>query len=265
MRNNRLIDPGPTARPLEPLVFAMRTDYRRSAVYCLLGIVLILAARLALNDFLSPNIGGPWASLIVFACSTLIPLMVLRWRLRVDSSGLSCRRIWGWDLWSWDRLEQGRVFGKSGKSKLYVFRDKPFWNRTLTLILLEESHRAQVESIINRRRVRPVRDRREELALRDRVHVTSRDEFPESVVELHDHRTNLGPRGRELTVCRRVVVGLGILFLGLVLLEFPPNASSEFRLLAMSGVTWGFILMILRSLERDHRQAVAKLGTNGGE
>jgi hypothetical protein len=37
-RYNRSLDPGQTARPLDPLVFAMRAEFRRSAVYFFLGI-----------------------------------------------------------------------------------------------------------------------------------------------------------------------------------------------------------------------------------
>jgi hypothetical protein len=80
---------------------------------------------------------------------------VLRWRLRVDDKGLWRRRLVGWDLWPWEAFEQGRVQEAEDTSTSYVWSEKPFWARRLSLDLIEVDDREKLAGIIRRVFVRP--------------------------------------------------------------------------------------------------------------
>ena len=155
-----------TVRPAEAFRVPMRSEFRRCAVYVLIGAALLPGIRWAARDLLPPRAGEPWSGL--FACSlpALGAIAALRWRLRVDSSGVARRRLIWWDLWPWQAFEHGKVLDVEGTSTTYILPEKPFWARKLTLDLLEDSDRARVEAIVEALRVRPAPLLPDELALR---------------------------------------------------------------------------------------------------
>lgn len=159
-------DPKQAARPDQPLVFLIRADLRRSAVYFLVGMVLIAAIRWALDDLFPPVGPGSWRTILPCSLFGLVPLAVLSWRLQIDSAGISRRRLWLRDVCPWEFFEQGKVKDVEGESTSYVVPEKPFWARKLSLDVLEDSDRARVESIIDRLRVRSAFDLPVELAVR---------------------------------------------------------------------------------------------------
>jgi hypothetical protein len=63
---------------------------------------------------------------------------VVRWRLKVDDRGIWRRRLLGWDFWPRKAFEEGRVLEGEDASTSYIFRDKPFWARKLSVDLLAE-------------------------------------------------------------------------------------------------------------------------------
>jgi hypothetical protein len=140
----------------EPLSFALMAEVRRSAIYVLIGLVLIPLIRWWLREVL-PMRGT--ADLVVGAMIigliALFTVGVLSWRLRVDESGLWRRRLLGWDLWPWEAFEQGRVLEGDDPSTSYVCREKPWWARKLSLGLLEPDDREKIVGMIQRVWVRP--------------------------------------------------------------------------------------------------------------
>ncbi len=165
-RESRLNDKPQPARPIAPLILGMRADFRRSALYVPIGILPFAAAHWWFRDWFPPTGNSPVVSLIALAALVLLPVAVFRWRLRVDSSGIARRRLFGWDLWPWQLFEQGKVLEAEASPATFILPVKPFWARTLSLNLLEDSDRARVEAIIDRFHVRPALDLPEELALR---------------------------------------------------------------------------------------------------
>jgi hypothetical protein len=159
-------NPQQTARPLEPMVFQMRAEFRRSAVYVLVAIALIPAIRWALRGVLPPSDGEPWRTLIPCALLALVPAAAFAWRLRIDSSGIARRRLWIWDLWPWEQFEQGKVLDVEDESTVFLLKEKPLWARKLELALLEDADRERIESIIDRLWVRPALELPAELSLR---------------------------------------------------------------------------------------------------
>jgi hypothetical protein len=155
--------PKQTARPTQPLVFKMRAEFRRSAVYLLIGMALIVAVCCVIVYFFP---AGSQRPAIPFVLPGLAPIAVFGWRLRVDASGIARRRLFRWDLWPWEAFERGKVLDSEGESTSYLLPDKPFWARKLTLDLLEDSDCEQVASMIDRIRVRPDLDLPAELTLR---------------------------------------------------------------------------------------------------
>jgi hypothetical protein len=59
-----LSDTGQTGRPLETLVFMMKGEFRRSAVYFLVAMTFFPALRWAIRDLLPPADGEPWRMLV---------------------------------------------------------------------------------------------------------------------------------------------------------------------------------------------------------
>ena len=134
-----------TARPTEPLIFKMRSEFRRSAVIALFGMALILAVARAIQRFMP---GQAWGRIIPVLLISLGLLAILRWRICVDARGIARRRLVGWDLWPWEAFAQGEVLDSEAESTSYVLPRKPFWSRKLDLGLLEDADREQVETII---------------------------------------------------------------------------------------------------------------------
>ena len=144
----------------------MRAEFRRCAVYALIGAVLLPVTRWALRDFLPPKPGEPWPVLVLCSVLSIAAIAILRWRLRIDSTGIARRRLFAWDVWPWQAFEQGKVLDVEGTSTTYILPEKPFWARKLTLDLLDDSDRVCVEAPILALRRRPTLELPNELAVR---------------------------------------------------------------------------------------------------
>ncbi len=155
-----------TARPLETLILPMRPELRRSAVYVLIGTMLIPVIRWALRDFFPLAQGEPWRMLTLCSLPAIAAIAALRWRLRVDSSGIARRRFIGWDLWPWEHFKQGKVLDVEGTSTTYILKEKPFWARKLTLELLDDEDQSRLEAIVEGLRMRPPLELPGEMAVR---------------------------------------------------------------------------------------------------
>jgi hypothetical protein len=155
-----------TARPLDTLILPMRPELRRSAGYVVIGMMVIPVIRWALRDFFPLAEGEPWRTLIPCSLPALVAIAALRWRLRLDSSGIARRRFIGWGLWPWEAFQQGKVLDAEGTSSTYIHPEKPFWARKLTLDLLEDSDRARVEASVEAVRVQPALELPDDIALR---------------------------------------------------------------------------------------------------
>lgn len=124
--------------------FPMRAEYRRCAWYAVLGMggSLALVYLLRINGLL-PNAKAnlDWfdrvfgaAAILGFSGGLLLLLLATyRWRLRIDEMGVARRRLWGWDLWSWEEFREGRITFQQGS---FVSKSRPFWRNWLDLRLL---------------------------------------------------------------------------------------------------------------------------------
>src|SRR5262249_42270948 len=145
------------ATELRPLVLRLAPEYRRSAIYVVVGYVL-LVALIVWKRWANVN-NGPWVNtvigLAVFGTATLFLLaVVFRYRIRIDEHGVWRRRFVRWDLWPWEVFEQGLVrHGKLGDQLTYPARGW-YW-RPIPASLLGEANRALYESIVARYRVPP--------------------------------------------------------------------------------------------------------------
>ena len=156
LRDSQVGDRPGTELLAEPKCFALMPGIRRSAIYVLVGLALILVVRWWLREIRPLRGVGE----VVFGAVTIGVIAtgvaaVLRWRLRVDDRGISRRRLLGWDLWPWEAFEEGRVVEGEDASNSYICREKPLWARKLSLGLLEEEVQENLVRIIQRFIARP--------------------------------------------------------------------------------------------------------------
>ncbi len=144
-------------------------EYRMSAANRRCAIYMIIASALAVPClYLTIHLkGGRFVEIIpaFVVCPLLIPLLTypLFWKLRVDENGLSRRRFWFWDHWSWDDFATGAI-EKRESFQLYDPKRRLGF-RCLDLGCLDRDDRREVIQAINRY-YRPVAvDVREELVL----------------------------------------------------------------------------------------------------
>lgn len=131
--------------------FRMRAEYRRCAWYVLVGVILSIGlAALLKHQGLVPR-QGSWISFAIGSIFFLLPaiwllIAVHRWRLRVDENGIARRRLWKWDLWSWEEFESGEI-----RRRLYTFEStrRPLWRRSLSFDLLNTDDRRFVLGVCN--------------------------------------------------------------------------------------------------------------------
>ncbi len=142
-------------RAICPRTFAMKAEYRRSAVYVLAAMLLIPLIGWWLRDLMPARDPKPsWVLLGLWSVMALGPLGVLRWRMRVDEFGISRRWFVRWDLWSWQAFEEGRVLDVEDSSSTFLLPEKGPWARKLTIGLIEEPECEQVLAMIDRVRTR---------------------------------------------------------------------------------------------------------------
>jgi hypothetical protein len=150
--------PHPTfegGRAIAPRTFAMKSEFRRCAIYALAAMLLIPLVgwwRRTLRP--DDNSGAPWAPLVICSVMALGPIGILRWRLRVDESGISRRRLIGWDLWPWQTFALGRVLDAENSSGSFILPEKRLWNRKLSIALIDDDDCLRVQAMIDQVRVR---------------------------------------------------------------------------------------------------------------
>jgi hypothetical protein len=115
--------------------FRLDPMYVRCGLYftpswILLGFVVIWVNGIRLN----PPPGSEFLP-FGFWITSVLGLLPLHWRLRVDTRGISRRRFLRWDLWPWDDFAAERLkFGYG--DRCFVDPARPFWRRELSLAML---------------------------------------------------------------------------------------------------------------------------------
>ncbi|HKB05783.1 MAG TPA: hypothetical protein VKD90_26540 [Gemmataceae bacterium] len=138
-----------------PLELRLAPEWRRCAVYVVVGFVLVAAVVVGLNQ--AEVNKTPWvnlaAGLAVLGVAVLVLVaLVFRYRIRIDQHGVWRRRLFRWDLWPWEAFEAGKIrHGKYGDQ--IAFPDKPRYWRTMSASLLGERDRAAYETVVRRYRV----------------------------------------------------------------------------------------------------------------
>jgi hypothetical protein len=156
VRDQKLIDGLKSELEAQPLTLAVMPGVRRSAVYVLLAVFLIPLIRWWLHELLPyRGIAHLIFGVITVALVTLGTFGVVRWRLRVDDQGIWRRRLLGWDLWPWEAFAEGRVSEGEDSSTTFIFREKPFWARKMSLELLAEDDQRRILDLIRHVLVRP--------------------------------------------------------------------------------------------------------------
>jgi hypothetical protein len=120
--------------------FRLAPEYRRCAGYVLVGLLLAAVLEWWINQAVFNQAWRDLGTLVILLPIAIWQLMVFRWRLRVDDSGISRRRLFGWDLWPWEAFETGLIH-KGNYVFTYKWPDKPWWQRTLSFGFLEETER----------------------------------------------------------------------------------------------------------------------------
>lgn len=73
--------------------------------------------------------------------------LCLNWQLRVGGEGLSRRRVFLWDSWTWDDLRSGRL--RKARGFGLVDPSRPWWRRHLSFAWLDERDLRAVLSLVN--------------------------------------------------------------------------------------------------------------------
>jgi cbb3-type cytochrome oxidase subunit 3 len=128
--------------------YQIAPEFRRCCWYIIFGgfmfvIVVNWIARF-LPDRNPEGITFSWKLFGMLAAAMAYPL---RWRLRVDQTGVSRRILFWWDSWPWADLSSGRI----RKLYPYTLRDpeRPWWLRTLRLKYMASKDIQEVISAIN--------------------------------------------------------------------------------------------------------------------
>jgi hypothetical protein len=136
--------------PLRPaMMLRIKREYRRVAIYLIIGYVVLVGAIVGLN---LAGLGGGWDlalfGLLVFSVLLLaLPVLIFRQRLRINHAGVWRRRLFHWDLWPWEAFTSGEV--KRGTyHDSFVYPSKPWWHRYLFLEFLESGEREAVARLL---------------------------------------------------------------------------------------------------------------------
>jgi hypothetical protein len=128
--------------------FPLESQYRRAALFGMLGLVLIAVVGAAVDALVLRRGLEPRAAMLAFcALAALYLSTFLGDRVRIDQAGLSRRILWWWDLWPWEAFAEGRIAPGFGRLS-YEFIERPWWRRKLTLELLETSEAERVDALI---------------------------------------------------------------------------------------------------------------------
>lgn len=137
-----------TAPSIPVQEFRIAPELRRCCWYVVVGFVVISVVYSWVAGFVGNCV--PVESAIGCALFTLISdamIYPLAWRLRIDSRGISRRRLVWWDVWTWDELASGRI------RKLHSFTLcgplRPWTRRKLRFDFLNSADRQMVVAVIN--------------------------------------------------------------------------------------------------------------------
>ena len=110
---------------------------------CVLAPIFVWVAHFAQNR----GTAGIIVGCVLFAILAAAMFIPLRWRLRVDSQGISRRRLEHWDSWPWSALASGRMV----KLHPYTLHDpeRPWWCRTLRFEYMADGDIQEVIAMIN--------------------------------------------------------------------------------------------------------------------
>lgn len=134
---------------MDPRIYRIAPEYRRCAIYAMIGSGLLGVGAWWVGQVLPPQ-RDPWATAAVcavFAAISSAMIVPLRWRLRVDGSGIARRRLFGWDLWPWDDFASGRV--EKRHPITLVDPGRPWWCRKLNLAYIAHPEFGDLIRLVN--------------------------------------------------------------------------------------------------------------------
>jgi hypothetical protein len=128
--------------------YRIAPEYRRCLIYCLLAIPLWGALAIWLPQPRAQ--GGLAEQVILVALLSVVGLALLAplvWRLDIGQRGITRRRLWGCDHWSWADFASGTI----EKHDRFTLRApmRPWWRRRLRLNYLAAADRQQLLDRIN--------------------------------------------------------------------------------------------------------------------
>ncbi len=134
---------------MDSQVYRLAPEYRRSAVYAMVGFVFLGVVGAGLGISVLDRKPSETALVgIVYGTVAAAMILPLRWRLRLDDAGIARRWLWRWDRWSWDDFASGEIEKKPPFT--FVDRRRPWWRRRLALAYLAKADRKHVIETINR-------------------------------------------------------------------------------------------------------------------
>ena len=145
------------AQPSPMREFHLSAELRRAILYWLVGAILIGLTALCVAAFggvqqqpnaaLSPLQGAILFGGVAVASAIVGTLLGFRYRIRIDSRGISRRRFWQWELWPWQAFQAGQVEpGDTNESYRWLKPGAP--PRVLSLGSIDEEPRRLIRAAI---------------------------------------------------------------------------------------------------------------------
>jgi hypothetical protein len=170
------IAPMQQSQSVTATTYRIAPDLRRCCWYVIAAAILMIPLALwvvSVAEYAPPKRRPePLPIAIMFLCLALAATIPLRFRLRVDQSGITRRRVFWGPAWHWSDFASGRILKKGFR---IVDPSRPWGDRKLTLDYLSDSDRRDVFNSVNRfYRLPPAAKLPEKLELRCglRVRVT---------------------------------------------------------------------------------------------
>jgi hypothetical protein len=112
--------------------FRISPEHRRCGWYVIVGGIAYtsIAVLVGIMGLWPPGRAGlaAVASLAMPAFGIALTIVVSTWRLRVDQSGISRRRLWFWDHWPWEEFQSGQIIRRRGG---FASATRPVWRSAL--------------------------------------------------------------------------------------------------------------------------------------
>ncbi len=144
--------PEPSVAP-QSVEFRLAVQFRRCAWYAFIGGLLMGTLQVTLVWLgMVPAAALDGRQYVIFGIffipSVLLIATTELWRLRIDSQGLSRRRLLWWSTWSWNAFHEGQIHLNS-VTKRIRFPERPWWDRELLLEYLEDGDRQTIATLCN--------------------------------------------------------------------------------------------------------------------